>query len=366
MNTLYALIMAGGGGTRLWPESRVAFPKQFINLFKERSLIQIAYERIIPLIPPERVLIVTGQQYAEMAQEQLPELPAENIIAEPAGRNTAPAIGLGAIHLHRRDPAAVMAVLTADHMMRQEETFRAALAAAHQVAQDGRIVTLGITPAGPETGYGYIERGDRLDPLAGADGHVLFQVGRFREKPDRATAEQFVSSGRFYWNSGMFIWQVATVLAEIARQLPDLYAALMELQAVLDTPQEAEVTGRVWPAVRPVSIDYGVMENARNVVVLPVDPGWNDVGSWNAVYQESRRNSLSLPPDGNIVQGGELLTIDTQGCLIRSKKLVTTVGLRDLVIVDTDDALFICPLNRVQEAKTVVNRLKQSGQEAYL
>jgi len=363
MNTLYALIMAGGGGTRLWPESRTAFPKQFIKLLDERSLVQIAFDRIIPLIPPERVLIVTGRRYAEMVREQLPALPADNVIAEPSGRNTAPAIGLGAIHLRRRDPSAVMAVLTADHIMRQENTFRAALAAAGAAAQDGRIVTLGITPSGPETGYGYIERGD---PLGEFDGHTIFSVTRFREKPDRATAERFVSSGRFFWNSGMFIWQVSTVLKEMEQQQPNLHAALTEMEAALGTLQEAEVTGRVWPTICPISIDYGIMEGAKNVAVLPVDPGWNDVGSWSAVYHESRGRSLSRPQDDNVAQGGEHLAIDTQGCLIRSKKLVATIGLQDLIIIETDDALFICPRDQAQRVKTLVNQLEEQGREEYL
>ncbi len=361
MNSLYALIMAGGGGARLWPASRSALPKQFISLFGKRSLLQIAFDRIVPLIPPERVLVVTGRRYAETIREQLPELAAENVIVEPAGRNTAPAIGLGAIHLRRRDPNAVMAVLTADHIMHEEETFRVALAAAGREANSGRILTMGITPAGPETGYGYIERGDRLES-GEHDKQTIFHVNSFREKPDRATAEHFVNSGRFFWNSGMFIWRVSDVLAEMRQQLPDLSAALTEIEAALGTPQQEQVTDRVWSTIIPISIDYGVMENAKNVAVLPVDPGWRDVGSWNAVYNESQTS------DGgdNIVQGGEHLAIDTHGCLIRSKKLVATIGLRDLVIIDTGDTLFIAPRSEAQEVKTLVNLLKESGRQEYL
>lgn len=363
MSNLHALIMAGGGGTRLWPESRTAFPKQFIKLVDERSLIRIAFDRITPLVPPDRVLVVTGQRYAALIRDQLPELPAHNVLVEPAGRNTAPAIGLGAIHLQRQDPAAVMAVLTADHIMREEEVFRATLAAAGEAAESGRIVTLGITPSSPETGYGYIERGD---PLGVFQEQTLYQVRRFREKPDRATAERFLRSGRFYWNSGMFIWQVSTVLKEIERQQPDLYAALAEIAAALGTPQELEVLDRAWSSIRPISIDYGVMERAKSVTVLPVDPGWSDVGSWSAVYDECLAQTLPDTGDGNVVQGGELLALDTQGCLIRSNKLVAAVGLRDLIIVETDDALFVCPRTEAQRVKELVNRLQDQKRERYL
>jgi mannose-1-phosphate guanylyltransferase len=368
MGLLYALIMAGGGGTRLWPESRLALPKQLIKLFDQSSLIQIAFERVVPLIPPERVLVVTGQRYKEMILAQLPGLPDENVVAEPQGKNTAPAIGLGAVHLRRRDPTAVMAVLTADHLMRKEDTFRAALSAAAQAAasgtpedaaEGGRIVTLGITPSKPETGYGYIERGDQLGQY---DRHTVFRVARFREKPDQAAAEQFVRSGRFYWNSGMFIWQTSTVLEEIRRQLPDLYGTLTEIEHALGTREEAEVMSRVWPTIKPISVDYGVMEGARNVAVLPVDPGWSDVGSWSAVYEESQPKGA----DQNVAQGCEHLAIETRGCLVRSKKLVTTIGLKDLVIVDTDDALLICPRAEAQRVRQIVGRLKEEKRTEYL
>ena len=360
MNSLYALIMAGGGGTRLWPESRLALPKQFIALFGAKSLVQIAFDRIVPLIPPERVLVVTGRRYVEAIKRQLPDLPADNIIPEPAGRNTAPAIGLGAIHLRHRDPDAVMAVLTADHIMHREEVFRAALLAAARVAAAGPILTLGITPDRPETGYGYIERGD---PLSGQDQpQQVFHVKSFREKPDRATAERFVQSGRFFWNSGMFLWRADVVLREIRQQLPELCAALTQIEAALGTPEADEVTSRVWPAIHPISIDYGVMEGAKDVAVLPVDPGWKDVGSWSAVFEEGRAQEGG----DNVVQGGEHLALNTQNCLIRSHRLVATIGLRDLVIIDTEDALLVAPRSQVQQVRTLVNLLTEGGREEYL
>ena len=361
MSSLFALIMAGGGGTRLWPESRSALPKQFISLFGEKSLIQITFDRIIPLIPPERVLVVTGRRYVDDIQRQLPQLPHENIIAEPDGKNTAPAIGLGAVHLRRRDPDAVMAVLTADHIMRKEQAFRAALEAAARAAASGRLLTLGITPGGPEIGYGYIERGAALQ-AGGDERYAIYHVSSFREKPDRATADQFVSSGRFFWNSGMFIWRVRDILSEMERQLPDLYAALTKIEAGLGTTDEAATTSRAWSTITPISIDYGVMEGAEKVAVLPVDPGWNDVGSWSAVYEES----LTHGTLDNVVQGGEHLALDTSGCLIRAKKLVATINLHDLVIIDTEDALYISPRSEAQQVKALVALLKKRGLQEYL
>jgi mannose-1-phosphate guanylyltransferase len=362
MHEPYALIMAGGGGTRLWPESRTARPKQFIDLLYDRSLLQIAFHRITPLIPPERVLIITGQRYVDLVREQLPQLPAANVIGEPSGRNTAPAIGLGAIHLQRRADDPLLAVLTADHIMHDEAAFRDGLAAALAACRPGRILTLGIAPAAPLTGYGYIERGDRLGR---SDGHTIYRVDSFREKPDRPTAEQFVDSGRFYWNSGMFVWHASTVMAELARQLPALHRALAAIAAGLGAPDQAERTEQAWSAIEPISIDYGVMEGARDVAVLPIDPGWHDLGSWNAVYQELLR-LRDESGGGNVVDRAEHLAIDTEGCLIRSDKLVATVGLRDLLIIETGDAILICPRDRAQDVKAVVNRLEEMGKGEYL
>jgi mannose-1-phosphate guanylyltransferase len=325
-------------------------------------LIQIAFQRITPLIPVERVLIVTGRRYVNEIQRQLPALPPRNIIAEPDGRNTAPAIGLGAVHLRRRDPNAVMAVLTADHVMRKEDVFRAALAAAARATASGHLLTMGITPAGPETGYGYIERSAALE--TGMDPDLpIYAVSSFREKPGRPEAETYVSSGRFFWNSGMFIWRVCDILDEIKEQLPDLFAALTEIEAGLGTADEVSRTSQAWSSIEPISIDYGVMENARKVAVLPADPGWNDVGSWSAVYEESQQTPGTAE---NVVQGGELLSIDSSGCLVRSKKLVATIDLHDLVIIETEDVLFVAPRSETQRVKELVSTLKVRNRQEYL
>ena len=361
MGNLYALIMAGGGGTRLWPHSRLARPKQFVNLFGERSLFQITCDRIAPLIPPENIFVVTGARYIDLARAQQPALPPENFITEPAVRNTAPAVGLGTLHIRRRDPNATVAVLSADHLIRKEQHFRACIAAAAQIAASGTVVTLGIHPDGPNTGFGYIEQGE---PLGVFGGFEAFRVARFTEKPDAETAQRFIASGRYHWNSGMFIWTVKTVMAELERQQPALHAALCEIDAAMGKPDARAVLERVWAGLEAISVDYAVMEGARDVAVLPVDIGWRDVGSWAAVYDE-----LAQAADANVTATagkGVLLAVDTEGCLVQSDRLVATVGLRDLVIVDTGDALLICPRDRTQEVKTLVTLLQESARDAYL
>jgi len=355
---LYALIMAGGSGTRLWPCSREACPKQLLSLLSERTMLQEAYQRITPLIPDEQVFVVTSEAYADVVREQIPQLPAANIIGEPEGHGTAPCIGLSALYLRRLDPEGVMAVLTADHYIEKADELRRALEAAAQVAEAGHLVTLGIQPSHPATGYGYIERGEKLAQISGLDVH---RVEKFTEKPDLATAQAFVKSGRYYWNSGMFIWKVSTILREFQKLMPQLYAQLMEIDAALGTTQERAVLERVWPQVENETIDYGIMERAQDVAVIPVDIGWSDVGDWAAL-------SELLPPDeeGNVIVG-EHVGLDTRRCMIHgSRRLVATIGLEDMIVVDTEDALFICPKERAQEVRDLVEKLKESGREEFM
>ncbi len=355
----YAVILAGGGGTRLWPRSRTAHPKQFLDLAGEETMLQAAYTRIAPIVPPERVLVITNAEYTDTVQYQLPALPAANIIGEPVGRGTAPAIGLAAVLLQQRDPAAIMAVLTADHLISRQETFRRVLLATAQLAAvPGRLVTLSITPTFAETGYGYVERGEEVER---AFGFVAYRVQRFTEKPNRQTAERFVASGRFGWNSGMFVWRSDSILDEMTRQMPTLRAHLAAIAAALGTRDEASVLATVWPQIRAETIDFGIMEGARDVVTLPVDIGWNDVGSWAALADELPANE-----DGNVVYGPHVL-IDTHNSFIFSdSRLVATVGLENMIVVDTTDALLICPRARAQDVKKVTEALKERGLNAYL
>jgi mannose-1-phosphate guanylyltransferase len=348
----YAVIMAGGGGTRLWPLSRQALPKQSLRLLGERTLFQTAVDRLAPLFTPDRILVITSQRYAAALREQSPELPAENFILEPAPRGTAPAIALAAMELRRRDPAAVMACLTADHFIGNEPRFRQLLAAAAEAAQQEWLVTLGIAPTFAATGLGYIQRGA---PLARFGGFDAFQAERFQEKPPAAVAAQFVAGGAHSWNSGMFVWKVPRILAEFQRQMPELYQALERIEAA---PPEMDAT---WAAVRTSTIDYGVMEGARDVAVIPADGlGWSDIGSW-----ETLLDVLDSDETGNVVVGAEHLNLDSTRTLIHSarsdgrRRLVATIGVSDLVIVDTDEVLLVCPRARSQDVKVLVDRLKQ-------
>lgn len=358
MASYFALIMAGGGGTRLWPLSRHSRPKQALALVGERTMFEHAVDRLAPVFQPGEVFVVTAVEQVEPLMLQAAELPGENFIVEPMGRGTAPAIGLGAIHMRRRDAHASMAVLTADHFIRDVPQFQKALTAAARVAESGHLVTLGITPSFPSTAYGYIRQGEQLDTV---DGLAVFRAERFTEKPSPETAYQMAASGDYSWNSGMFIWQVESIIAEFARQMPEFYAQLTEVESALSTPGYESVLQRVWSQVTPQTIDYGVMEGAEDVVVIPVDIGWSDVGNWS-----SMRDILPADADGNVVVG-EHLGIDTHDTIVfGGGRLVATIGLEDVIIVDTDDALLVCPREREQDVRELVQRLRESERKALL
>jgi len=358
MSSYHALIMAGGGGTRLWPLSRRARPKQALTLVGERTMFEHAVDRIASLFQPEEIFVVTGEEHLESLLLQAPELPRANFLLEPVGQGTAPAIGLGAVHLRRRDPQAVMVVLTADHFIRDVERFRRVLTAAAQVAEKGHLVTLGITPSFPSTAFGYIQQGEQLYEV---DGFAVFRALRFTEKPSPETAFQMVESGLYTWNSGMFIWRVDRIMEEFARQMPDLYDVLMQIDAVLGTPAYEPTLRRLWPQLVPQSIDYGVMEGARDVVVIPVDIGWSDVGNWS-----SMREILPADADGNVVVG-EHVGLDTRNTIVfGGRRLIATIGLEDMIIVDTDDALLICPVDREQDVREMVRQLREMGRKEVL
>jgi len=354
----YALIMAGGIGTRLWPLSRRNRPKQSLKLVGERTMLQYAVGRIAPLFPPEQIFVVTSAEHVEPLAAQAPELPAENFIVEPEGRGTAPAIGLGAIHLRRQDPEAVMAVLTADHFIAEEARFRRALTAAGQMAAEGHLITLGIEPASPSTGYGYIKQGECLGEVC---GFKVFRVECFTEKPDLETATRMVESGSYSWNSGMFIWRAERILEEFRRQMPQFYAQLMRVERALGTPAYQATLKRIWPRVAKQTIDYGVMERAEDVVVIPVDIGWSDVGSWGSLLA-----LLPADEEGNILVGPHV-GLDTRDTLVFGQgRLIATIGLEGLVIVDTEDALLVCAREREQDVRDIVRRLEESGDTEWL
>ena len=350
----YAVIMAGGSGTRLWPLSRRNHPKQALKLLGEKTMFQYAVERIRSIFPPERIRVVTLARHAPILMEQVPELPAENFILEPEGRGTAPAIGLAAIHIADQDPDASMVILTADHFITKTQRFCDVLAAAEKIAV-GRLVTLGIQPSNASTGFGYIHQGS----LAGEqNGFPFFAVERFTEKPDPDSARKMVDSADYSWNSGMFVWQVGRILKEFKRQMPEFHAQLMEVKAALGSPDYLTTIERIWPQVHKQTIDYGIMEGAHNVVVMPVDIGWTDIGSWGSLF-----DLLPADADGNVFVGSHI-GIDAKNSLIfGDKRLVAVMGVHDLVIVDTQDVLMVCSREREQDVKVLVEVLEQTGQE---
>ncbi|MBX3009916.1 MAG: mannose-1-phosphate guanylyltransferase [Caldilineaceae bacterium] len=356
---MYAAILAGGSGTRLWPRSRQRQPKQFADITGAgRTLIQATADRLQGLVRDEDLFVVVGETFAHLAAAQLPTLSQPQIIVEPSGRNTAPAIGLACIHLYQRDPNAVVAFLPADHVIPDTESFQAALCCAADAAQAGSLVTLGITPTFPHTGYGYIKRGESL-PLAVPQ--PVYTVERFLEKPNLATAEAFLADGGYYWNGGIFISRVDQMLAEIERQLPEVYQRLQQLSAAIGTADADQVLGDIWQTMPNVSIDYGVMEGALQVAVTPLDAGWNDVGSWDALT-----NVLPLDPEQNCVAQGETLTINSRGNIIYSERFVALVGVDDLAVIDTGDALLIGHKSQMQKVKDVVEHLRKQGRTELL
>ncbi len=357
MKPFYALIMAGGGGTRLWPLSRRDRPKQLLSLMDDRTMFQMAVDRLAPLIPPERVLVVAGRHLADALQGAAPEVPADRFIVEPFGQNNGPSVALALAHIQREDPSAVVGVLAADHYIADTARFRAVLAAAAEVAQDGYIVTLGVTPAYPATGYGYIKQDH---PLTTVGEFPVYHVARFTEKPDLPTAMQFLAEGSYSWNSGMFIATARRLRAEYARQQPALYALMQRIEDAIGTPDYATTLDEVWPQMPRLSIDYAIMEGADRMAVIPVDMGWSDIGSWASLH-----GVLDGDGAGNIVRGDALL-IDTSGTLVIGTRRVVTIGVEDLIIVDTPDALLICRRDRAEDVRQVVDVLKAAGEDHLL
>lgn len=362
----YVTILAGGVGSRLWPRSRQDRPKQFSHIQdSRRTMIQTTVDRLDDLLPADHIFVITGTRYVQLAQEQLPHLPIENILAEPCGRNTAPAIGLGCIALRRRDPNAVMAALPSDHAITDVPAFQRALQAAFTLAQEqDYIVTLGIEPTSPHTGYGYIHRDDSplTAPATGSSANhsAAYSVRRFLEKPPREQAEAFLRDGGYYWNAGMFIFRVQTMLDEMARQLPELHAGLMEIDQALAQEDRGQIDAalrRIFPTLPNISIDHGIMEGAQRVAVVPLAAGWNDVGSWDAL-----EHILPAQADGNVVAGGDVIALDSHNNIIfADEKLVALIGVEDLVVVDTGDAILVGRKDQMQRVKAIVDGLEKSA-----
>jgi mannose-1-phosphate guanylyltransferase len=366
---LYAVVMAGGGGTRLWPLSRQHHPKQTLNLIGERTLFQISVDRLLPFLPLDRIFVITGADQVGALAAQYPQLPGENYIIEPMGRGTAPCIGLAALHLRHLDPDAVMVVVTADHHIRDIDAFGASIVAAAQVARSGYLVTLGLKPTYPATGYGYIHLGRELGRVSQLR---YFEVETFTEKPDLERAQAFLAAGpqsgdsagegAYVWNSGMFVWHVDRILGEMAQWMPDLSDTLAQLSAVWQTTVYSARLGECWPLLKKETIDYGIMERADRVAVIPVEIGWSDIGVWASVM-----DIYEADGEGNVVIG-DVIPLEVRGTMILGQggRLIAAIGVDDLIIVDTPDALLITRRDMSQRVREIVEQLKEADRPELL
>jgi mannose-1-phosphate guanylyltransferase len=361
MEHSYAVIMAGGGGTRLWPISRKVHPKHVLPLLGARTLFQGTLDRLEGFIPTERIYIVTTADQVQELKLQAPKLSGINFLIEPMPRGTASVVGLAAAVLANRDPEAVMLVLPADHFIRNLDLFHLVMRVAVQVARKGYLVTLGITPTFPATGYGYIQRDVVLPEKF---DFPVYRALHFTEKPDEAKARRLLADGGHSWNSGMFIWRADRILDEFSRQMPDLKAALDQIGAAWGTSMQDSVLKSTWTPLKPETIDYGIMEHAANVAVLPTgELEWSDIGSWDSLFD------VLLPDeDGNVVVNSEFMPLETHNSLVYSsgKKLIVTIGMDDLIVIDSGDALLVCHRDQAQQVRQVIEKLKKSQQEGYL
>lgn len=360
LSMLHAVVMAGGSGTRFWPQSRSALPKQFLKLFGDETLLAATLSRVADWIPSDRSWVVTNKAHAAQTRLQLPKLPPGNILQEPCGRNTAPCIGLAALQVAARDPEGIMLVMPADHFVPDADAFRKAVERAVSIvtAEPAALLLFGVRPTYPCVGFGYIERGE---PLSAGSSEV-WRVASFREKPDRDLAEQFVAAGRFYWNSGIFVWKAATILRNIERYEPSIFQSLARLEPSVGTSGWNDALAAEFPMMKAISIDYSVLERADNVCVLEAPFEWDDVGSWQAL---ARRRGTD--PAGNTVEG-PYCGVDSSGCIISTTDdhLVATIGLSDCVIVHTPDATLVARKDDEEGIRKLVHLLRERGHERFL
>lgn len=360
----YAVILAGGGGTRLWPKSRNQTPKQFLRLSGSHTMIQVAAERVTKLVAWKNVIVVTNKLYFDEVRDQLPQVPPENIIAEPEKRDTALAMLIGALYAKSKDPDAIVLNAASDHVIADDREFVRVMTAALEVAaNDHKLVTVGITPTHPHTGYGYIRIGDDLKKLG--RGLSLFEVDSFTEKPNLPTARAFLSTGRYFWNANMYVWSAADLQAAFAKYMPAMHTLTQKLDQLSSEQFHAELAA-IYSKAESISIDYAISEKADNLVLIPGDFGWNDVGDWKVVYELGKKDLA-----GNVIVADQenikTLAIASQNNLIHADgRLVALVGVNDMIVVDTDEILMICPKERSQDVKKLVERLKEENKKEYL
>ncbi|RJO59485.1 mannose-1-phosphate guanylyltransferase [Candidatus Parcubacteria bacterium] len=349
---MYALILAGGGGTRLWPVSRSQNPKQFQPFFGRHTLLQKTYLRAKKGFSIQKIFISTNLKQQRLIQKQLPNFPLKNFILEPEKRDTGPALGLAAAFLHKLDPKSIFFTANVDHYVEKEREFHRAIKLAENIVQQHpkAVALLGVNPSYPETGYGYIKMGK---PAFRIDGHEVFQVEKFVEKPDLATAKEYLKSWEYLWNPAIFVWHSATLLDLFKKHLPGHYRVLMRIQQALFTPKQTQVIRKEYPKMRPISIDYGIIEKTKNMLVLPVDLGWADIGHWRTV-----RDVLQKKPGQNVIRGRHFGSAENSLIYGYTKRAITTSGVKDLIIVDTEDALLVCPAGSAQDVKKIVEELK--------
>jgi mannose-1-phosphate guanylyltransferase len=368
----YGVIMAGGAGTRLWPLSRNEKPKQLLQVIRGKSLLQLSYERLRAMLPPERILVCTGEQHRNAVLANLPELPPENLLGEPTGRDTANAVGFPAAVLLKRDPDAIMAITTADHVIEPQERFQAALKAAFATTEQmpNALVTFGIVPTHGHTGLGYVQRAEAAKVKTEPGSPGVFRVQAFREKPDKATADRYVESGRYYWNSGMFVWRCDTVLAELAQHLPDSHKGIMKIAEAWDSPKRLEVLNATYPTLPKISIDFAVMEPASQgkgkaqVMVVEMPVQWLDVGSWPALAE-----TLQTDEHNNACEGKAFAFIDADDNIVVCEDpnhLISLIGVSDMIVVHTRDTTLVCPKSEAQRVKDMVAKVKEKFSGKYL
>ncbi|MBI5357115.1 mannose-1-phosphate guanylyltransferase [Candidatus Collierbacteria bacterium] len=360
---LFAVILAGGGGTRLWPRSTNAKPKQFLRLISDKTMLQETLSRIIPIIPPERVLVITNSKYKTMVEADLPSVPSQNIFAEPEKKDTAMAMGVGAIIASKIDPEAVIINLAADHVVKDEKEFRRTMLAAANAALTGDfLVTVGISPTFPHTGLGYIRIRDKINDI---NGLPVYRVTGFTEKPKEDKAKEFLATGKYFWNANNYVWTAKSALESFKKHLPKTYSQLVKLKTALGGKDINMIAADVYAETEAISIDYGVSEKAGNLLLVPGDFGWSDIGDWQVVYDLSTKDK-----SGNVIdqsRGIPPILIDVKGCFVcGGKKLLAAVGVEDMIMVETKKAVLIVPKNKAQSVKHIVEWLKEKGMTEYL